>query len=453
MSNARLLEAIRHQSLHDALTGLPNRTLILDRTEQMLSRARRNGDHDVALLFIDLDSFKDVNDTLGHEAGDELLKAVATRFVGALRGVDTVGRLGGDEFVVLCEGMSPSVGPSVMAQRLIDVLNKPFVLRHAGQVPTTVSASIGIAEGVRDHAHDLLRDGDVALYAAKAAGKRRYAVFEPQMASAIRNHHQLDTDLRMGLDANQFFLVYQPIVDLREMRVTGVEALLRWRHPTRGVLGPIEFIPTLEESAMIVEVGRWILIEGCRRTRGWHDRGHRLSLSVNVSGTQLDADVLLDPSSLIVEMTETSLMRDATKASRQLESLRALGVRVAIDDFGTGYSSLGSLGQFPVDCIKIDRSFVSGMRTSREGGVLVHTLVQLGRVLHLETHAKGIEDEDQLSQLRAEGCDSGQGFLFARPLDAGQVEGFLEENSGGLSTGPSHVSPDSAWSGSPHQSG
>jgi diguanylate cyclase (GGDEF)-like protein len=438
ISNARLVEEIRHQSLHDALTGLPNRMLILDRIEQMLARGRRDSNLIIALLFIDLDSFKDVNDTFGHEAGDELLKAVAARFVEALRGTDSVGRLGGDEFVVLSEGAALTVGPELMAQRLIDVLDEPFILGHAGRTPTTVSATIGIAVGVREHAHDLLRDGDVALYAAKAAGKKRYVLFEPQMGAAIRRHHKLDMDLRMAFGAEQFFLVYQPTFDLRRMRVTGVEALLRWRHPIRGVIEAEDFISTLETSGMIVEVGRWILAEACRQTRCWHNRGYPIAVSVNVSSHQLQGDVLvrdvraaldssgLDPSSLIVELTETSLMRNTPNAVQQLRSLRALGVRLAIDDFGIGYSSLGYLGQFPADSIKIDRSFIAGAGTSSEGGALLHTLIQLGKALKLETLAEGIEDAAQLSRLQAEDCDSGQGFLFARPLEPARLQRFLE---------------------------
>jgi diguanylate cyclase (GGDEF)-like protein len=441
ISNARLVEEIRHQSLHDALTGLPNRMLILDRIEQMLARGRRDSDLNIALLFIDLDSFKDVNDTFGHEAGDELLKAVAARFVASLRGTDSVGRLGGDEFVILSEGPTLTAGPELMAQRLIDILDDPFILGHAGRTPTTVSATIGIAVGVREHAHDLLRDGDVALYAAKAAGKKRYALFEPQMGTAIRHHHELDMDLRMAFGAGQFFLVYQPTFDLRHMRVTGVEALLRWRHPIRGVIEAEDFISTLETSGMIVEIGRWVLAEACRQTRAWHDRGYPIAVSVNVSGHQLQGDVLvrdvraaldssgLVPSSLIVELTETSLMRNTTNAVQQLQSLRILGVRLAIDDFGTGYSSLGYLGKFPVDSIKIDRSFIAGAGTSSEGGALLHTLIQLGKALKLETLAEGIEDAAQLSRLQAEDCDSGQGFLFARPLEPARLERFLETGS------------------------
>jgi EAL domain-containing protein (putative c-di-GMP-specific phosphodiesterase class I) len=322
-----------------------------------------------------------------------------------------------------------------VAQRLLDVLAEPF---GVDGIPTAVSASIGIAVGERDQALDLLRDGDIALYAAKAAGKKRYVLFRPEMQEAIRHHHQLKEELRSAIGTDEFFLVYQPIFDLRHMHLIGVEALLRWRHPRRGVVGPDDFIPILEESGMIVEVGRWVLSEACRQARIWQDRGHPLTVSVNVSGRQLENDCLvgdvrraldqagLDPQALTVEITETSLMRDTALAVSQLATLRQLGIRLAIDDFGTGYSSLAYLQRFPVDCLKIDRSFISGMMTSSEGEALVHTLVRLGKTLNLETLAEGIERPAQLARLQAEGCDSGQGFLFARPLAPSEIERFLE---------------------------
>jgi diguanylate cyclase (GGDEF)-like protein len=430
-------ETLHFQATHDALTGLPNRLLVLDRAEQMLARARRDN-LDNALLFIDLDSFKDVNDTLGHEAGDALLKAVGSRLAGILRATDTVGRIGGDEFVVLSEGISLAAGPELIAERVLDVLTEPFHLEGAGPHPITVTASVGIAVGLRESAHDLLRDGDVAMYAAKAAGKNRYAVFESEMHAAVRSRHELAMDLRAAIGTDQFFLLYQPTFDLREMNLTGVEALLRWRHPLRGVIGPDQFIPVLEESSMIIEVGRWVLGEACRQARVWQEQGQSLSVAVNVSGRQFTNPGLVDdvknalesadlsPRSLIVEITETRLMADTALAVTQLEALRALGVRLAIDDFGTGYSSLAYLRQFPVDTIKIDRSFISEMASSSEGEALIHTLVQLGKALKLETLAEGIEERGQLTNLQAEQCDSGQGFLFARPLEPQEIERLFD---------------------------
>ncbi|HEY2429494.1 MAG TPA: EAL domain-containing protein [Acidimicrobiales bacterium] len=440
ISNAELLDQIRHQALHDTLTGLPNRALILERAERMLNRARR--DHEpVAALFIDLDNFKDVNDTLGHAVGDELLKAVSARLAGVLRdsdtvgrmGGDTVGRLGGDEFVVLAEGISLAAGPELIAARVQDVLREPFRLPAYEGIPLSVSASIGIATGTATSAGDLLRDADIALYRAKAAGKSCYMLFAPEMQSEVLSRIELEMELRAGVE-DQLFVVYQPIFDLEAMRISGAEALLRWRHPTRGVVRPGEFIPTLEETGMITDVGRWILREACCRAASW---GGGLSVSVNVSMRQLETDGLiadvaaaleesgLPAASLMVEVTETALMRDTEATVRRLSMLKDLGVRIAVDDFGTGYSSLAYLRRFPVDALKIDGSFVAGMNDSPESIALMHTLVQLGRGLGLETFAEGIEEPGQLARLQLERCRRGQGFLLSRPLEAGPFEDFV----------------------------
>jgi len=438
--NAHLLDEIRHQALHDSLTGLPNRVLVLDRVNQTLARARREH-FDVAVLFIDLDGFKDVNDSLGHAMGDKMLKAVAARFAGTLRGSDTVARLGGDEFVVVAEGVSLAAGPELVAERLLDVLAEPFHLDDDAGTSVGISASIGIAVGLRDSAEDLLRDADIALYAAKGAGKSRYALFEAEMQNVLRSRLELEMDLQAAIGTDQFFLLYQPIFDLTNMSVVGVEALLRWLHPTRGVLSPDEFIPTLESSGLIIPVGRWVLHEACRQAMEWRQRGQVTKMSVNASARQFDADSLIDdvraalaasglpPDDLIIEITETSLMRNTKMAQNQLMALKTLGVRLAIDDFGTGYSSLAYLQQFPVDSLKIDRSFISGMAKSPEGDALIHTLMQLGKSLHLETLAEGIEETGQLTQLQAEHCDVGQGFLFARPMAPDDVAAFLQSPS------------------------
>jgi diguanylate cyclase (GGDEF)-like protein len=437
LRNARLLDEIRHQALHDSLTGLPNRVLVLDRIEQTLARARRDR-FEVAALFIDLDGFKDVNDTLGHAMGDKLLKAVAARFAGTLRDSDTVARLGGDEFVVVAEGISLAAGPELVAERLLDVLAEPFHLDDDAGTSASISASIGIAVGLRESAEDLLRDADIALYAAKEAGKNRFVVFEAEMQTVLRSRHELEMDLQAALGTDQFFLLYQPIFQLADMSVVGVEALLRWRHPTRGVLAPDEFIPALEASGLIIPVGRWVLHEACRQAMAWRRGGQVTKMSVNASARQFEADSLLDdvrnalavsglpPDDLIIEITETSLMRNTKIAQLQLLALKALGVRLAIDDFGTGYSSLAYLQQFPVDSLKIDRSFISGMAKSPEGDALIHTLIQLGKAMHLETLAEGIEESGQLTQLQAESCDIGQGFLFARPLAPEEVQAFFK---------------------------
>jgi diguanylate cyclase (GGDEF)-like protein len=434
--NARLLDQVRHQALHDPMTGLPNRTLILDRAEHMLARARRERRHGAA-LFIDLDNFKNVNDTLGHAAGDELLQAVGARISGVLRGNDTVGRLGGDEFVVLIEAGALVASPELIAERVSDVLREPFFLDALRGAPLSITASVGIASGDRPSASELLRDADIALYRAKGAGKGRYAVFESSMQTEIFSRLELEMALRTS-PTEQYFLVYQPILALADMSVTGFEALLRWQHPVRGVVGPAEFVPILEDTGMINSIGAWVLRQACSSCAAWRRAGSDLTISVNVSMRQLEADSLiadiegalrhsgLDPESLLIEITETALMRDAWVAIERLNRVKDLGVRIAIDDFGTGYSSLAYLRQFPVDALKIDRSFIATMRESTEAAALTHALVKLGHTLGLETVAEGIERSDQLQSLRLNECDSGQGYLFSAPIQAVAVRPFLQ---------------------------
>jgi diguanylate cyclase (GGDEF)-like protein len=434
--NARLLEGIRHQALHDALTGLPNRTLILDRVEQMQARAKRSG-NESAVLFIDLDGFKQVNDTLGHEAGDQLLKSVAARLLATLREGDTIARLGGDEFVVLVEGATPTGSPEFVAERLLEVLREPFEVPDVARPTVRITASIGIAHGNRMSATDLLRDADIALYEAKAAGRDRFVTFRREMQTAVEDRLTLELDARGALDRGEYFLMYQPIFELESGRVLGVEALVRWNHPRRGLVQPDAFIPMLEETKLIVDVGRWVIEEACRQAQGWRLPERDMYVSVNVSARQLDGDHLvrdlrraleatgLPPSALVIELTETAIMYDAEATAHQLRAIKELGVSVAIDDFGTGYSSLAYLRQFPVDILKIDRSFVSSISDSAESSALIHTLVQLGKQLGLKTLAEGIEQHDQFCQLQQEECDSGQGFMFARPLAADAVDAFL----------------------------
>jgi diguanylate cyclase (GGDEF)-like protein len=427
---------LRHQSLHDALTGLPNRVLALDRAEQMLARARRQ-QIPVAALYLDIDGFKHVNDTFGHATGDELLQAVATRLQGVVREGDTAARLSGDEFVVLVEGSALDAGPELVAERLLEVLRRPYELDGQNVRQLSLTASIGIALGERASAAELLSDADIALYEAKAAGKNRYMLFQSSMQTQARDRLTLEMDLADALDQQQLFLQYQPTFDLQSEQVIGVEALIRWRHPTRGVIAPIEFIPIAEESGLIVPIGRWVLQEACRQAALWYGDGHRIGMAVNVSGRQLDDDELvkdvrhalaengLDPTTLTLEITETTLMRDAEATAKRLHMLKQLGVRIAIDDFGTGYSSLAYLRQFPVDALKIDRSFISGIAGSKGSSALIHTLVQLGKTLDIETLAEGIEEQSQLKTLQREHCDHGQGFLFSRPLDVDAIEAFL----------------------------
>src|SRR5580692_666694 len=433
-------EELAFLATHDPLTGLPNRTLILDRVEQMLARSARNKTP-VAALFIDVDNFKTINDTLGHGVGDELLRAVAARLEGVVRDADALGRLGGDEFVVIAEELSLAAGPELVAERLLEALKHPFKLGAEEETRLTVTASIGIAAGDRASAEELLRDADIAMYRAKWDGKNRYAVFETGMQDTVQNRMELDMDLREALEKDEFFLVYQPTLDLSDMKPTGVEALIRWRHPVRGIVQPDAFIPLLEETGLITEVGRWVLREACRQGAVWHQAGHEIVMAVNVSARQLDSDQLildieqalcdsaLDAAALTIEITETTLMRNIEETAMRLAAIKRLGVRIAIDDFGTGYSSLAHLQQFPVDALKIDRSFISGLRHNKEGETLIRTLVQLGKALSIETFAEGIEQHQELSLLRDEDCDNGQGFLFARPLDVAATEAFFEENA------------------------
>jgi diguanylate cyclase (GGDEF)-like protein len=433
--NAHLLDQVRHQALHDPLTGLPNRTLILDRAEQLISHGRRSKNPGAA-MFVDLDGFKDVNDTFGHATGDALLIAVTARVRSTLRLSDTIGRLGGDEFVVLIEGAQFDVGPELVAERLLEILREPFHL-PGHPAPLSVTASIGIAAGDRATAGDLLRDADTALYQAKAAGKDCYRVFEPEMHTTLQENLLLQMDLHTALDAGQFFLVYQPICNLASGEITSVEALIRWQHPTRGVIQPDDFVPILEQTGGILEVGRWVLFEACRQASRWRARGFHLDMSVNVSRRQLHADRLivdvreslaatgLPAEHLVLEITETTMMSDVEASAGRLSLLRALGVRIAVDDFGTGYSSLAVLRTLPVDTLKIDSAFVAGLGGSIESNALIHTLMQLGRALGLDTVAEGIEEWAQYDQLKGERCNSGQGFLIARPALAAELECVL----------------------------
>jgi diguanylate cyclase (GGDEF)-like protein len=440
-SRARALQLVevrtaqlRHVALHDDLTGLPNRALIYDREARMIARVQRDCTS-VSALFIDLDHFKDVNDTLGHGAGDDLLRHVARRLASIVPETGTVGRLGGDEFVVLLEGAPGSPDAVHLARRLISAVREPFELRHGQQAG--ISASVGIAEGRFCSAESLLSDADIALYEAKTAHTGQFVVFEPAMRDSITARIGLQSELRRAISGRQLFILYQPTLDLEDEHVIGAEALLRWRHPGRGVVFPGDIIPTLEQTGMIVEVGRYVLFEVCRQAAAWRAAGLSIPVSVNVSGRQLDQDDFPDvvrqalassnlpPHALTLEITETTLMRDSALSARRLASLKRLGVRIAIDDFGTGYCSLAYLKQFPVDSLKIDRTFVAEIDTSRDGATLVHAIVRLGNDLGLMTVAEGIETPGQLAQLRREGCAAGQGYLFARPLEVGALEQML----------------------------
>jgi diguanylate cyclase (GGDEF)-like protein len=422
---------------HDSLTGLPNRTLILDRVEQLMKRARRS-QNPIAALFVDLDNFKAINDSFGHGVGDELLRAVAARLTAVVRESDAVGRLGGDEFVVITGELSLQSGPALLAERLLEALSQPFKLSGAGETPLKVTASIGIACGLRECAGELLRDADIAMYRAKWDGRARYVAFESGMQAAVQSQMELEMDLRMALENEEFFLVYQPTFSLLDMSPTGMEALIRWNSPTRDVVQPDDFVGLLEETGLIVPIGLWVLEEACRQGVRWRESGYPIGIAVNVSARQLDTDdfvgsverVLretgLDAGSLTIEVTETAIMHDTVATAARLSAIKELGVRIAIDDFGTGYSSMAHLQHFPVDALKIDRSFITQMTHNQEGETILNTLVQLGKALSIETLAEGIEQAHELTLLQDQRCDSGQGFLFARPLDADATGQFLE---------------------------
>ena len=423
---------------HDALTGLPNRTLILDRVEQLMMRARREKTP-LAALFIDLDNFKAINDSLGHAAGDELLQAVSARLTAVVRESDAVGRLGGDEFVVIASELSFAAGPELIAERLLEALDQPFKLAGTGQTSLKLTASIGIAAGDRECADELLRDADIAMYQAKWDGRHRYVLFEAGMQTAVQSRMELEMELRVALEQDEFYLVYQPTFNLKDMSPTGMEALIRWRSETRGIVQPNDFIPLLEETGLIVEIGKWVLLEACRQGVRWREAGHPIGVAVNVSARQLDTDEFVDdvertlgetslePGMLTIEITETALMRNIEQASGRLAKVKQLGVRIAIDDFGTGYSSMANLQQLSVDALKIDRSFITQMTHNMEGETILRTLVQLGKALSIETLAEGIEQSHELSLLQDERCDSGQGFLFARPLEEADAATFLRK--------------------------
>ncbi len=437
----RAEEKLSHDAFHDSLTGLANRFLFHDRLEHALEHAAQAGGV-VAIVYLDLDGFKVVNDSSGHEAGDRVLGEVAARLSVVTRNTDTVARLGGDEFAILVERpRRPVEQAETVAERILQLLSTPFVIDAQ---PVELSASIGIA--VSDPsctASSMLRDADVAMYKAKTTGKGRWVRYEPAMRTAALVRLELDRDLHHALDKEQFRLVYQPVVELRTNLVVGFEALIRWDHPTFGMIDPVAFIPIAESNDTIVAIGRWALAEACRTAVQWQHTypNAALSIAVNLSGRQIGttdivsdvATVLresgFDPASLVLELTETVLVQDPETAAARLHELRALGVRIAVDDFGTGYSSLSYLRKFPIDILKIDRSFTETITSQTPTPALVRGLLELARTLHMQTIAEGIETTVQLDSLRNQGCDFGQGFLFAKPLssvDAGTLVAQLE---------------------------
>jgi diguanylate cyclase (GGDEF)-like protein len=445
LSERQVLEdQLRHRAFHDDLTGLANRALFANRVEHALIRnARRDGS--MAVLFLDLDDFKTINDTLGHTEGDMLLGMVADRLRECLRAGDTAARLGGDEFAVLLEEVDNENEALQIAERILAALRSPFVLqgREVG-----VGASIGISTGHHssDGADAMLRDADVAMYIAKSRGKGRWVVFEPEMHVRILERMALRADLEKALDdGHQFHLRYHPVVDLSSGAMAGMEALVRWDHPVRGLISPVDFIPLAEETGLIVPLGRWVLEEAGRQAADWKARhGTGFFLTVNLSARQLsDPELIGDvarmiqtsglaPERLILEITESVLLHDAEPTVDRLVALKALGLRLAVDDFGTGYSSLAYLRRFPVDIIKVDKSFVDHVE-EREGAALTRAIVDMAGVLGLDTIAEGVERAGQAEQLLALGCELGQGFYYAKPMTGPEIDAFLSARAG---TGP-----------------
>jgi len=426
-----------HSELYDALTGLPNRVLTLDRAERMVARAGRDSGMLAGALFVDIDRLKDVNEKLGQAAGDQLLRIVGERLEGVVRAHDTVGRLGGDEFVVLVESAARGVRLDSLAQRMIEALHKPVELDDFG--PSFVlTASIGVAFGRYATPDDLLRDAHLALASAKAAGKDRYTLFNANMRTIIEGRAVLEAELNAALAEEQFFLLYQPIYDLSTRKVAGLQALIRWQHPTQGVLAPGDFIPLAEETGLIVPIGRFALEAACGRAAAWTVAGHRVGVSVKVSTHQLNRDGFatdvqralqqsgIEPSLLTLEIPETAVMSDLAAAAERLREIKRLGVSIAIDDFGgSGYAHHSDLRQMPLDSLRVDRSSLAASEDEDYRSWLLEAILLVGRDLSLTVIATGIETHEQMAILKAIGCTMAQGALMGMPTSADAVEGLF----------------------------
>ncbi len=454
LNDAKTVEDAIHQAFHDSLTGLPNRQLLMDRLEHALARAAR-AESQAAVLFVDLDTFKNVNDSLGHAAGDELLREAARRLITCVRSSDTAARFGGDEFVVLLEDVD-SRRVARVANRILEAMGEPFVIRGR---EVFIGASIGIAIG-GDEADDLLRNADLALYRAKSKGKGQKRVYEPEMHVAMVERLELEESLAKALRGAELILHFQPIMELRSLRLAGVEALVRWQHPTRGLLLPGEFIPVAEDSRLMLPLGRWVLHNACMQAAEWRRRrpsAREMTLSVNFSSAQFSDPTLVEgvrralveselpADRLVLELTETAFLRDPDTVADRMGELKRLGVRIAVDDFGTGNASLSHLARFPVDVLKVDRGFVNRIGIDRRQTAIAGSIVGLGDSLGMTVVAEGIETPDQLAQLLALGCGFGQGFYLAKPMDAVDLESLLERTAPPAMTGDG-LAPEAALS-------
>jgi diguanylate cyclase (GGDEF)-like protein len=435
-------EHFRHAAFHDSLTGLPNRAMFTELLKAEIESSNRRNDHMFAVLFLDLDRFKNINDSLGHTHGDLLLVAFAERLERTLRPIDTLARFGGDEFAILLSGMTDATDAVRVAQRIQDELSQPFVL-DKNSAFATASIGIALSSSGYDRPDDILRDADIAMYRAKENGKARYELFDHGMHARAVSRLQLESDLRQAIEQKEFCVYYQPIISLQTGRLAGFEALVRWNHPRRGLVAPADFIPVAEETGLIVPIGQWVLNEACAQVRQWQidSPSHRsLSLSVNLSARQVaQPDLLqrikdaletskLNPHCLKLEITESVVMENAEAAAQMFKQLRSLGVQLSIDDFGTGYSSLSYLHRFPLNYLKIDRSFVMRLTTDNDNAI-VRTISTLARNLGMEVIAEGIETEEQFQQLKMLGCEYGQGYLFSRPVSNDGVEHLLAQDS------------------------
>jgi diguanylate cyclase (GGDEF)-like protein/PAS domain S-box-containing protein len=440
INERKILESkLTHQAFHDSLTGLANRVLFRDRVEHALLRAKRQKSP-ISVMFLDLDNFKNINDTLGHAIGDELLMVIAKNLEQSVREIDSVARLGGDEFAILLEETVQPADSICVAQRILEKVQRIFHLQDK-DVMVGLSIGIAVSELGLENADELLRNADVAMYIAKERGKGQFALFETKLHNELLAQIELEADLRKAVTNKEFKLVYQPIINLETLQIRGVEALIRWHHPTKGVINPNDFIPLSETTGLIIPIGRWVLEQACRQLSNLSINDKELSVTINISSKQLQhpdfvsetIDIVknsgVNPHHIILEITESLMIENVKITHSRLCALKAFGIRLALDDFGTGYSSLNCLHQFPIDILKIDKSFVDGIHDGTETAAVAKTIIALSDALKLQTIAEGIEKPEQVEILKQFGCRYGQGFYFARPMSEFQLEELLMRNS------------------------